>query len=135
MKKRIRLTESQLHNVIRKCVNEELNESSLSSNAANVLVSCKHNVRSVLTNLKNEFIKVYGLLSDAADDRDSFHNAMSAYSDLMGKFTYHTYEDQIHEAFRPVVDAYININTVDDKDFSEPEDWYERNEHGDFDNY
>jgi hypothetical protein len=42
----------------------------------------------------------------------------------------------INDCYEPIIDEYIQSKTVADKeDFDEPEDWYERNEHGDFDTY
>jgi len=53
----------------------------------------------------------------------------------MNDFKY-SYPQMIHDCYKPIIDEYIQSNTVvDNEDFNEPEDWYERNEHGDFDTY
>lgn len=134
-KNRIRLTESQLHRVIKESVKRMLKEGCMTSNAGDTLRNCSREARSVLNGIKNEFTKVYGMTSDAAHDGDSFHDAISAFRDLMSKFTSHEYEIQIHNAYKPIIDAFIDNNQANGEDYSEPEDWYERNEHGDFDNY
>lgn len=132
-KNRIRLTESQLHSIIKESVKRVLKESAPSSNATNVLISCSHNVSAVLESMKNDFANVYRLLRDG--DEEDLHKAISAYRDIMNNFTYHKYQSQIHNAYEPITNAFINSNSVNDDDFHEPEDWYERNEHGDFDTY
>ena len=132
-KNRIRLTESQLHSIIKESVKKVLKESALSSNASNVLISCNHNVSAVLERMKNDFANVYRLLRDG--DEEDLHKAISAYRDIMNNFTYHEYQSQINNAYEPLANAFINSNSVNDDDSYEPEDWYERNEHGDFDTY
>ena len=134
-KNRIRLTESQLHRVINESVKRVLKENALSSNAADVLRSCSHNISAVLENMKKDFANVYGMLRDGVETKEDFHKVISAYRDIMNKFTYHKYESQIHHAYDPITKAFINSNLVDDDEFYEPEDWHERNEHGDFDTF
>ena len=134
-KNRIRLTESQLHKVIKESVRRVLKESALSSNAADVLKSCNHNLGKVLQSMKNDFVKVYSLLRGGVENENDFHKAISAYRDIMDKFTNHEYLSQISNAYEPITNAFINSNRADDDKFYEPEDWYERNEHGDFDTY
>ena len=132
-KNRIRLTESQLHSIIKESVKKVLKESALSSNASNVLISCSHNVSAVLERMKNDFANVYRLLRDG--DEEDLHKAISAYRDIMNNFTYHEYQSQINNAYEPITNAFINSNSVNDDDSHEPEDWHEKNEHGDCDTY
>ena len=132
-KNRIKLTESHLHRIIKESVKKVLKESALSSNASNVLISCNHNVSAVLERMKNDFANVYRLLRDG--DEEDLHKAISAYRDIMNNFTDHEYQSQINNAYEPLTNAFINSNSVNDDDSYEPEDWYERNEHGDFDTY
>ena len=132
-KNTVKLTESQLHRVIKESVKKVLKEGSITSNAGTTLINCEREARSVLNGIKNEFTKVYSLVQDT--DENGFHDAISAFRDLMNKFTYHEYEMQIHNAYKPIIDAFIDNNQANGENYSEPEDWHERNEHGDFDNY
>ena len=132
-KNRIKLTESHLHSIIKESVKKVLKESALSSNASDVLISCNHNVSAVLERMKNDFANVYRLLRDG--DEENLHKAISAYRDIMNNFTDHEYQSQINDAYEPLTNAFINSNSVNDDDSYEPEDWYEINEHGDFDTY
>lgn len=128
----IRINESTLHKIIKESVKRVLKESALSSNAADVLISCNHNVSAVLERMKNDFANVYSLLRDG--DKEDLHKAISAYRDIMNNFTYE-YQSQIHDAYEPIINTFINSNSVNDDDSYEPEDWYERNDHCDFDTY
>lgn len=135
MKKTIRLNERELHRMISESVKRVLNEECITSHAGDILNNCARNVRSVLNGIRNEFVKVYDMTRDAANDGDSFHDAISAFRDLMSKFTHHEYEMQINNAFKPIIDTFMTNNQANGEDYSEPEDWYERNEHGDFDTF
>ena len=118
----IRINESTLHKIIKESVKRVLKESALSSNAADVLISCNHNVSAVWESLLRD------------GDKEDLHKAISAYRDIMNNFTYE-YQSQIHDAYEPIINTFINSNSVNDDDSYEPEDWYERNDHGDFDTY
>ena len=82
-----------------------LKEGNITSNAGNTLINCERETRSVLNGIKNEFTKVYSLTQDAGEG--GFHDAISAFRDLMSKFTHHEYEIQIHNAYKPIIDAFI----------------------------
>ena len=125
-KKLIRLTEQDLHRIVKESVNRVINES-VSSTAADKLRQCSRNLDRVLNTIKNDMI---GLI-DSIKDGTSF----GVYSKVMNNFRY-SYPQMINDCYEPIIDEYIQSKIVANKeDIDEPEDWYERNEHGDFDTY
>lgn len=125
-KKLIRLTEGDLHKIVEKSVNRVINES-VSSTVADKLRQCSRNVDGVLNTIKNDVIDII----DSIKDGESF----GVYSKVMNNFRY-SYPQMINNCYKPIIDEYIQSKTVVNKeDNYEPEDWYERNEHGDFDAY
>lgn len=125
MKKKIRLTESRLNKIVRESVNKVLNES-INPTAADKLRQCSSNLNHVLNTIKNDVIKTIDSLKDGD---------FKGYSKILNNFSYY-YPQMINNCYKPIIDEYIKSNTVgNDKDFYEPEDWHERNEHGDFDTY
>jgi hypothetical protein len=126
MKQTIRLTESDLHRIVKESVNKVINES-VSSTVADKLRQCSSNVDRVLNTIKNDVID----LIDSIKDGKSF----GVYSKVMNNFRY-SYPQMINNCYEPIIDEYVQSKTVVNKeDIDEPEDWYERNEHGDFDTY
>lgn len=134
-KRKVKLTESQLHRVIKESVKRVLKENALSKNAADVLRSCNRNLSAVLQGIKNDFAQVYGMLRDGVETEEDFHKVIYAYRDLMDNFANDKYLSQISNAYEPITKAFINSNLADDDKFYKPEDWHERNEHGDFDTF
>ena len=125
-KRTYRLTESKLRGMIREAVKSVINES-VSSTAADKLIQCERNVNGVLNTIKNNVIELIDSIKDGTDFR--------VYSKIMNDFKY-SYPQMINDCYKPIIDEYIQSSTeVNNEDFCEPEDWYERNEHGDFDTY
>ena len=125
-KKLIPLTENNLHRIVEKSVNRIMNES-VSSTVADKLRQCSSNVDEVLNTIKNDVIN----LIDSIKDGEGF----GAYNKIMNNFRY-SYPQMINNCYEPIIDEYIQSKTVVNKEgINEPEDWYERNEHGDFDTY
>lgn len=126
MSKRIRLTESDLHRIINESVNRVINESG-NLTATDKLRQCSGNLDRVLNTIKNDVIEIIDSIKDGTSS--------GVYSKVMNNFRY-SYPQMINNCYKPIIDEYVQSKIVANKeDFDEPEDWYERNEHGDFDTY
>jgi hypothetical protein len=127
----IRLTESDLRKVIKESVNKLLMENHPFNS---VIDKCDNNLNSVVFDLKSQIKELYSTLiaSFRENDKELTFKAMSIYNRLTHE---NNYSNKIWRAFSPLVEAYHDFyrNNEHENDFDEPEDWYERNEHGDFD--
>lgn len=112
---RIKLTESQLHQIIKKSVKKVLNEEKRTSDWSEYVQNIGHEI-------DNKLSKLSSLLYD----NRSWNGAMELF-------------DKIHKIQQEVRDTFYtnHVFTYDWKgeESKEPEDWYERNEHGDFDEF
>ncbi len=132
----IKLTESDLHNIIKESVNKILVEN---KHYDSVMYKCNDNLKSVVYNLGNKIKNLYSSLVDSFhdNDRELYSKAMNLYNELINYDIKYQLPYDIWKALDPMVTDYTNTNKEYNhkKDFDEPEDWYERNEHGDFDTY
>lgn len=108
-KNRIRLTERQLHSVIKESVRRVLNETSLHP--------------TTLMNYTQQLHEISNSLMGYSDLRDV--------QQLIGKSA-NMLDNYGFEKFGKYFSDMLDDELTKEK---EPEDWYERNEHGDFDNY
>ena len=132
-KNTVRLTESELKNIITESVKKVLNE-----NHMTVYQYCQMNMKTVLGDIKKQVREIYSLLSDGYSDNDREKRIKA--SDMLHSFINHdmiyTYPNEIANAYKPIIDYYFESNnntSYGSENDYEPEDWYERNEHGDFD--
>lgn len=129
-KQLIRLTEGDLRKIIKESVNKLLMENHPFNS---VIDKCDNNLNSVVFDLKSQIKELYSTLIAAfiENDKELTFKAMRIYNRL----TQDDYSNKIWIALKPLVEAYRDFyrNNEHENDFDEPEDWYERNEHGDFD--
>ena len=117
MKKTIRLNKGDLHRMISESVKRVLNES-------------------------------YTETIDLTQDFDEFTDTLSkAWNKLNHRFIHFSPDEkmdkQLNQIYRLLGQIYdlassnktTTIQCADGDEYDEPEDWYERNEHGDFDTY
>ena len=132
-KQLVKLTEGDLHRIIKESVNKLLMENHPYNS---VIDKCDNNLNSVVFDLKSQIKELYSTLiaSFEENDKELVLKAMGIYSRLIEK---NDYSNKIWKALDPLVHAYRDFyrNNDHENDFDEPEDWYERNEHGDFDTY
>lgn len=124
-KKTISLTESDLRRIVKESVNKVLNEGvgRIDSTAGDTLLQCSRNLSRVLDTIKNNVINII----EGSEGK--------GYTKLMNYFKY-SCPQMIDDCYKPIIDEYIQSHGVkNSEDFDEPEDWHERNEHGDFDTY
>lgn len=129
MKKRIRLTESDLHRIVKESMNRILKEDDSTPNIYNnrsmfakfmsQISSKMHGINTTLFyHVLNGNIDEFNILSN--EEKDRLVEIAKMANKLTGNIAYlsEMLESQSSSQFE-----------------HEPEDWYERNEHGDFDTY
>ena len=132
-KNTIRLTESELKRIITESVKKVLNE-----NYMTVYQSCNMDMKTVLGDIKRQVHEIYSLLSDgySDNDREKRRKAHKMFHSFINHDMIYTYPNEIASAYKPIIDYYFESNnntSYGSENGYEPEDWYERNEHGDFD--
>ena len=132
MKKTIRITESDLNRIVRESVRRMVNEETW-------------NGHEIVSSTEDVIERYYDNVAQAADLLNK------AAKLLNGSINVHDIEwmksnSQLNDivsglplAIEATSDAYSRVGAVrvemDEGPQNEPEDWYERNEHGDFDTY
>lgn len=149
-KNRMRLTESQLHNVIKESVNRVLNENFGNIGDA-IYTGAIHNKK---MKPKEADRYSYKKSREWLNIADRYMDYLRHIRDYIGECSYGNprvskeYVQKLYNAVWTLMDAFdpkksMSLMTAyankmynhSGKEDNEPEDWYERNEHGDFDNY
>ena len=135
MKRRIRLTEGDLHRIVKESVKRALNENN----------QYDLTVEQLIDKYYKNFEEAYKLLDKANKLLNGSINVREIESIISKRNAGEVNNDVqycLPEAVRYVSDARSYVGSVVDamdnyneRDYEEPEDWYERNEHGDFDEY
>ena len=108
------------------------------NNFTYVMDNCKHDLNSVISKFGDKIRNLYELLTDAKsyNDKELYRQARKLYNTIISYDLKYSLPFEIWNALNPIVTDYINSHKNSlNNDFDEPEDWYERNEHGDFDTY
>ena len=134
MKQRIKLTESDLHRIVKESVRRALNENNKYYLTPQELIEKYY----------NNFSEAYKLIAKA----DKLIRAMNIYEieSIISKIDAGEVDndmqyclpgaiDAVHDAKSRLGTVVYEMENYNDSDDKEPEDWYERNEHGDFDEY
>ena len=135
MKQKIRLTENELKQIVAESVKNILKEN---NNFTYVMDNCKHDLNSVISKFGDKIRNLYELLTDAKsyNDKELYRQARKLYNTIISYDLKYSLPFEIWNALNPIVTDYINSHKNSlNNDFDEPEDWYERNEHGDFDTH
>lgn len=135
MKRRIRLTEGDLHKIVKKSVDRVLNENS----------QYDLTVEQLIDKYYKNFEEAYNLLSKAnkllkgsinvreIESINSKIDAGEVHNDV--EYCLPNAVEAVYNARSYVGDVFYAMDNYNERDYEEPEDWYERNEHGDFDEY